>query len=383
MSSYLKGIASRVNNINNTDDGFVQELDIDLLVPSENNFYGIREIEELAESIKEYGLMHNVVVRKRNDGKYEILSGERRFRALREIDYKKVPCRIVKDDVTELDAEVMLIQANMQQRELNLQEKMQGIKRLQEIYTEKRKSGEKLQGKTRDLIGKHLGISGVQVGRYQKIDKDLIEPLKEKLNSEDITVTQAHTLSSLTEEEQEIINDEIKDLNCKEHKEEVETLINGIKQPVENKHDKELIDEMYSKSNSKSDIVVSDCAKNADETEQKKEIKTEVNEIENKIDELKEMIKQSEKIDLVINMSYIKGCFRVSEIELKHRTLEIYLKGQKNILTIVINTNDYSNQLKKVNEICYGESKLKPKKAYKINLNTYLWFHNTIGYGDE
>lgn len=375
MSSYLKGIASRVNNINNTDDGFVQELDIDLLVPSENNFYGIREIEELAESIKEYGLMHNVVVRKRNDGKYEILSGERRFRALREIDYKKVPCRIVKDDVTELDAEVMLIQANMQQRELNLQEKMQGIKRLQEIYTEKRKSGEKLQGKTRDLIGKHLGISGVQVGRYQKIDKDLIEPLKEKLNSEDITVTQAHTLSSLTEEEQEIINDEIKDLNCKEHKEEVETLINGIKQSVENKHDKELINEMYSESNLKSDIVVSDYAKNADETKQKREIKTEVNEIENKIDELKEMIKQSEKIDLVINMSYIKGCFRVSEIELKHRTLEIYLKGQKNILKIEINTNDYSNQLKKANEICYGESTLKPKKAYKINLNTYLWFH--------
>ncbi|GEQ18055.1 ParB/RepB/Spo0J family partition protein [Clostridium butyricum] len=376
MSSYLKGIASRVNNINNTDDGFVQELDIDLLVPSENNFYGIREIEELAESIKEYGLMHNVVVRKRNDGKYEILSGERRFRALREIDYKKVPCRIVKDDVTELDAEVMLIQANMQQRELNLQEKMQGIKRLQEIYTEKRKSGEKLQGKTRDLIGKHLGISGVQVGRYQKIDKDLIEPLKEKLNSEDITVTQAHTLSSLTEEEQEIINDEIKDLNCKEHKEEVETLINGIKQPVENKHDKQLIDEMYSESHSESCIVVSDCAKNADETEQKKEIKTEVNEIENKIDELKEMITQSEKIDLVINMSYIKGCFRVCEIELKHRTLEIYLKGQKNILKIEINTNDYSNQLKKVNEICYGESTLKPKKAYKININTYLWFHH-------
>ncbi|ENZ33497.1 ParB-like partition protein [Clostridium butyricum 60E.3] len=375
MSSYLKGIASRVNNINNTDDGFVQELDIDLLVPSENNFYGIREIEELAESIKEYGLMHNVVVRKRNDGKYEILSGERRFRALREIDYKKVPCRIVKDDVTELDAEVMLIQANMQQRELNLQEKMQGIKRLQEIYTEKRKSGEKLQGKTRDLIGKHLGISGVQVGRYQKIDKDLIEPLKEKLNSEDITVTQAHTLSSLTEEEQEIINDEIKDLNWKEHKEEVETLINGIKQPVENKHDKELIDEMYSESHSESCIVVSDCAKNADETEQKKEIKTEDNEIQDKFDELKEMIKQSEKIDLVINMSYIKGCFRVSEIELKHRTLEIYLKGQKNILKIEINTNDYSNQLKKVHEICYGESTLKPKKAYKINLNTYLWFH--------
>lgn len=373
MSSYLKGIASRVNNINNTDDGFTQELDIDLLVPSKNNFYGIRLVEELMESIKENGLMHNLVVRKKDDGTYEILSGERRFRALKELGHKKVPCNI--KEVSDLDAELLLIQANMQQRELNIQEKMEGIRKLQEIYKEKRKSGEKLEGKTRDLIGKDLNMSGVQVGRYQKIDKDLIEPLKEKLNSEDITVTQAHTLSSLTESEQEIISDEIKDLNCKEHKEEVETLINGIKQPVENKHDKELIDEMYSESNSKSDIVVSDCAKNADETKQKKEIKTEVNEIENKIDELKEMITQSEKIDLVINMPYIKGCFRVCEIELKHRTLEIYLKGQKNILKIEINTNDYSNQLKKVNEICYGESTLKPKKAYKINLNTYLWFH--------
>lgn len=375
MSSYLKGLADKINKTETHEESFVKELDINLLVPSQNNFYGIREIEELAKSIKENGLMHNVVVRKKEDETYEIISGERRCKACMELGYTKIPCRIIKESVTELDAEVMLIQANMQQRELNLQEKMQGIKRLQDIYTEKRKNGEKLPGKTRDLIGKQLGMSGVQVGRYQKIDKHLIEPLKDKLNSEDITVTQAHTLSSLTESEQEIISDEIKDINCKEHKEEVETLINGIKQPVENKHDKELIDEMYSKSNSKSHIIVYDCAKNADETEQKKEIKTEVNEIEKEIDELKEMIKQSGKIDLVINMSYIKGCFRVSEIELKHRTLEIYLKGQKNILKIEINTNDYSNQLKKANEICYGESTLKPKKAYKINLNTYLWFH--------
>ncbi|WP_394900027.1 ParB/RepB/Spo0J family partition protein [Clostridium butyricum] len=375
MSSYLKSIASRVNNINNTDDGFTQELDIDLLVPSKKNFFGIRLIEELMESIKENGLMHNLVVKKQSDGKYEIIAGERRYTALKQLGYKKVPCKILKEETTDLDSEIMLIQSNTIDRELTLQEKMQSISRLQEIYKEKRKSGEKLEGKTRDLIGKDLKMSGSQVGRYQKIDKDLIEPLKDKLNSNDITVTQAHTLSSLTEEEQEIINDEIKDLNCKEHKEEVETLINGIKQPVENKHDKELIDEMYSESHSESCIVVSDCAKNADETKQKKEIKTEVNEIENKIAELKEMITKSEKIDLVINMSYIKGCFRVSEIELKHRTLEIYLKGQKNILKIEINTNDYSNQLKKVNEICYGESTLKPKKAYKINLNTYLWFH--------
>ncbi|MEX0049559.1 ParB/RepB/Spo0J family partition protein [Clostridium butyricum] len=375
MSSYLKGIASRVNNINNTDDGFVQELDIDLLVPSENNFYGIREIEELAESIKEYGLMHNVVVRKRNDGKYEILSGERRFRALIEIDYKKVPCRIVKDDVTELDAEVMLIQANMQQRELNLQEKMQGIKRLQEIYTEKRKSGEKLQGKTRDLIGKHLGISGVQVGRYQKIDKDLIEPLKDKLNNDDITVTQAHTLSSLTESEQEIISDEIKELNCKDHKEELETLVNGIKQPVENKHDKELIHEMYSESDSKSDIVVSSGAKIADEKEDKKVNIVKENTIEEKISELKGFIEESKRIDIVISGIEFRALLRISSIKINNMDLEVMLKGQNNPVIIKIHTKDHRHQFKRVNEIYYGDSKLNTKIAYKVNYDTYLWFH--------
>ncbi|WP_294405549.1 ParB N-terminal domain-containing protein [uncultured Clostridium sp.] len=368
MSSYLKGIADRINKAN---DEFVQELDIDLLVPSENNFYGIREIEELAESIKEYGLMHNVVVRKRTDGKYEILSGERRFRALKELDYTKVPCRIVKDNVTELDAEVMLIQANMQQRELTLQEKMHGIKRLQEIYTEKRKNGEKLPGKTRDLIGKHLGISGVQVGRYQKIDKDLIEPLKDKLNSDDITVTQAHTLSSLTKEEQEIINDEIKDLNCKEHKEELETLINGIKQPVEN-HDKQLLKEIYSDS----DIVVTSDEKIAVEKEDKKVNSEEENTIEDKISELKDFIDKYSKINIIISNFAIKAHLKALSISLNYRTLEIYLEGQKDVLKIEINTTD-PNQFKRVYEVYYGDSKLNTKIAYKVNYDTYLWFHTS------
>lgn len=369
MSSYLKGIAERINSAN---DGFIQELDINLLVPSENNFYGIREIEELAESIKEYGLMHNVVVKKRTDGKYEILSGERRFRALKELDYKKVPCKIVKDNVTELDAEVMLIQANMQQRELTLQEKMQGIKRLQEIYAEKRKNGEKISGKTRDIIGKHLGISGVQVGRYQKIDKDLIEPLKDKLNNNDITVTQAHTLSSLTEEEQEIINNEIKDLNCKDHKEEVETLINGIKQPVED--GKQLLKEMYSDGCS----IASSDAKIVVEKESKKSVIEKENTIEDKLSELKELIKKHTRVDVLINSSEIKCCLRATSILVNNQTLEIHLYGQKHVLKIDINCFD-SNHFRKANEIYYGNSMLaKPKCAYKVNCNTYLWFHSTV-----
>ena len=162
MPSYLKGLADKVNGV---DKGaFTKELDINSLVPSENNFYGIREVQELAASIKENGLMHNLVVRKRQDDTYEIISGERRYRALKSLGYKKIPCQ-VKENLSNLDAEIMLIQANSEQRELTPSEKMEGIKRLEIIYKQKRSNGERLEGKTRDLIGKDLGLSGVQVGR--------------------------------------------------------------------------------------------------------------------------------------------------------------------------------------------------------------------------
>lgn len=246
MSSYLKGIANRVNGIENNI--FTKELDINSLVPSQNNFYGIREIEELAESIKENGLMHNLVVRKLDNGKYEILSGERRYRACKLNGLNKIPC-LIKENLSDLDAELLLIQANAEQRELTPSEKMEGIKRLEVIYKQKRNNGESLHGKTRDLIGKDLGLSGVQVGRYQKVDKDLIEPLKDKLDKEEITLTQAHTLSSLTKDEQRVIHEEIKNMNAKELKEEIEILVNGIKQPVEHKKDKKLLEEMYPKEN--------------------------------------------------------------------------------------------------------------------------------------
>ena len=251
--SYLKGLADKVNGL---DNSFTKELYLKELIPNENNFYGIREIDELAESIKENGLIHNLVVREKDDSSYEIISGERRYRALLKLGYDKVPCS-VKKDISDLDAEIMLIQANVESRELTASEKMEGISRLKAIYEKKKSLGEKVPGKIRELIGKDMGLSGVQVGRYQKIDKDLIPELKEKLDKEEITFVQAHTLSSLNEEEQETIHEAIKDLDPKESKEETKILIEGIKQNVESNYDKETLKETYpdSKKSNNNQII--------------------------------------------------------------------------------------------------------------------------------
>ncbi|OPJ63714.1 ParB/RepB/Spo0J family partition protein [Clostridium chromiireducens] len=371
--SYLKGIADRINGVENK--GFTQELDINNLVPSQNNFYGIREIEELAESIKENGLMHNLVVRKLDDGKYEIISGERRHRALKSLNYEKVPCQV--KELSDFDAEIMLIQANVEQRELLPSEKMEGIRRLKAIYEQKKTNGEQLpKGKVRDLIGKDMKLSGVQVGRYQKVDKDLIELLKEKLDKEEITLTQAHTLSSLSDEEQHIVHEEIKDLNSKDHKEEVETLINGIKQPVESYRDKRLLEEMYSdkKINDKEEHRESLSEKYL--TKAKKDEK--INEAQDNIAKLKEVFEEFTNPRLIISSDIITGVFYIDNPQFINSTMEARLKGFEGN-SGKGNLNVRIKYFEKVDEIeVYNTNPLTPKYAYKIADDIFVWFQKKI-----
>ncbi len=356
MSNYLKGLADTINGVDEKES-FTKELDISSIVPSSRNFYGIREIEELAASIKENGLMHNLVVRKKDNGTYEIISGERRYHALKSLNYRKVPCQV--KEVSDTDAEIMLIQANVEQRELLPSEKMEGIKRLKAIYEKKKANGEQLpKGKTRDIIGKDMKISGVQVGRYQKIDKDLIEPLKGKIDKKNITVDQASTLSNLTKEEQKIIYEEIKGLDPKESKEEVEILINGIRQAVEGEHDKKTFTEIYP-------------------TKAKKKTVNESESFELRSEELKQLINDYSKVQLVINDFKFNAMLNIKELSINDITLEFYLEGQKNMCKIRFQDSD-PNQFKRVKEIYYAGEKIEPKAAFKITFDTYLWFNNLI-----
>ncbi len=362
MSSYLKGIANRVNGVEK--QGFTEELDINSLVPSKNNFYGIREIEELAASIKENGLMHNLVVRDIGNGKYEIISGERRYTALKKLGYEKVPCQI--REINDLDAELMLIHANLEQRELTPTEKIEGIKRLENIYKKKRKNGEKLDGKTRDLIGKDLGLSGVQVGRYKKIGKDLIPELKEKLNKEDITLTQAHTLSSLTKEEQKIIHDEIKNLNTKEHNLEVDILVQGIKQPIEREEDKKLLEELNNKKikqNSLGDRFLKKSKKKQDDVELKEQYIGTIRE------QIAKILEYDSHPTIIISNDKITSIFYdVDRIDILEKEIRAFFKGS--VLDLYTKNISESTKVPGTNETAFKRA------LYKLNEGTYLYFKN-------
>ena len=89
-------------------------------------------IEELAESIREYGLIQPITVRPLDKGYYQIIAGERRWRASRAAGLKEVPVRILEAD-DKLAMELALVE-NLQREDLNPMEEAAGYTKLMDDY---------------------------------------------------------------------------------------------------------------------------------------------------------------------------------------------------------------------------------------------------------
>lgn len=199
----------KANEIEAKNNFNVQYIDIKDIERNKKNFYEIVNVDELAEDIKMNGLNHNLVVRKLDNGKYELISGERRYTALTQLVeqgneiFALVPCKVI--EANDIDSEIILIQANAQTRELTEIEKLEQVKRLTELYKTKKKNGEKFPGKIREIIANDLKLSPTQVGRYERINKNLIPELKEILENGNLTIANASEFSSLSEDNQKVI----------------------------------------------------------------------------------------------------------------------------------------------------------------------------------
>ena len=89
-------------------------------------------LRELADSIREYGMIQPVTVRPLDKGYYQIIAGERRWRAAREAGLTEIPVRIVQAD-DRLATELALVE-NLQREDLNPMEEAAGYKKLMDDY---------------------------------------------------------------------------------------------------------------------------------------------------------------------------------------------------------------------------------------------------------
>ena len=178
----------------------------------------IDENSEILQSIKEKGVLVPAIVRKKAEGRYELISGHRRKKASELLNLKEMPC-IVRD-LTDDEATIIMVDSNMQREKILPSEKAFAYKMKMEAIKHQgsrndltsdqvgRKSGEE----TASIIGKDHNDSQTQVRRYIRLTYLIPELLKfvdnDVLNLRPyIAFSPAVELSFLTKSEQECVVD--------------------------------------------------------------------------------------------------------------------------------------------------------------------------------
>lgn len=136
----------------------VQKIKLIDIEPNEaqaRKIFNDESINELAESIKKYGVIQPIIVTKK-DKYYQIIAGERRWRASKKAGISEIPA-IVRDDDERRNREISLIE-NIQREDLNPIDKARGIKVLMEEYSLTQQEVADILGKSRSSIANSVRI---------------------------------------------------------------------------------------------------------------------------------------------------------------------------------------------------------------------------------
>lgn len=178
----------------------VQEIAIVELYEFPGHPFQVQEdeaMQELAESIKEYGVLLPGIVRRRSEGGYEILSGHRRKHACELAGRSSMPVFI--KEYTNEEATIIMVDSNLQREELLPSEKARAYSMK---YEAMKHQGKKGKGNSLEEVGEAAGESGKTVQRYIWLSR-LSEGLLEMVDRKKIGFVQGVALSFLTGQAQE------------------------------------------------------------------------------------------------------------------------------------------------------------------------------------
>lgn len=193
-------------------------LKIDKIVTNSNQprkYFDNGKMSELKDSIKNSGLLQPITVRKILNGKYEIVAGERRYRACRELGMESIP--VIEMNVGDARGYELSVLENIQRENLNPIEEAESYLMLMEVY-----------GYTQEKLSEKLGKTRSSVSNKMRILK-LPASVKEMVKKGEISYGHARTLLSLSDEKKieaaakEIIN---KGYSVRETERRVKFLIN-------------------------------------------------------------------------------------------------------------------------------------------------------------
>ena len=217
------------------EQGDIQNIELNLLENYHDHpftLYTGKRLSDMVESVKENGILNPIIILKKEDGAYEILSGHNRAGAARLANLKTVPC-IVKENLSEEQAYTYVIETNLMQRsfsDLLPTEKALVLKiRYEKIASQGKRNDlqkeinnleqgiiekeSKAEDKTdsRKALGKEYNLSGASIARYLRLN-ELSDFWKQDVDNEKIGLTMAVDLSYLSKEIQEYLYQQCKEL---------------------------------------------------------------------------------------------------------------------------------------------------------------------------
>ena len=196
----------------------VEEIDISKISDFPNHPFKVNDddkMEEMVKSIKQYGVILPVIVRPKENGTYEMISGHRRKRACELAGVKQI--RSIVKDLSDDEATILMVDSNIQREEILPSEKAFAYKMKLEAMRHQGKRVdlledetstpmvEKLKGKTSvRLLGEQNNESAEQIRRYIRLT-NLIPELLEQVDLKRIAFRPAVELSYLSEDNQYVV----------------------------------------------------------------------------------------------------------------------------------------------------------------------------------
>ncbi|MDG1928464.1 MAG: ParB/RepB/Spo0J family partition protein [Nitrospinaceae bacterium] len=208
-------------------DLLIDEISPNRLQP--RNYFDDKKLNELMTSIKEYGVLQPVVVQKVDSG-FELIVGERRWRASKKLGLKKIPAVIREVNDTQ-SLEIAIIE-NIHRQDLNPIEEAEAYARLSNEFA-----------LTQEMVAEKVGKSRAAVANILRLLK-LSRNIKEDLISEKISMGHARALLGLEESKQmETLRNEIvkQDLTVRQTESRVNKLKKGVlDKPITQKANKDI-----------------------------------------------------------------------------------------------------------------------------------------------
>ena len=204
------------NQMKSIIESNVEQIPVDKILPNPNQprkHFEDSAIAELAESIKSFGVIQPIQVRKISDAFYELVSGERRLRASKVAGEETIPAITV--EMSDQDSALIAIMENVQREDLTYFEEAESYRQLMEYYN-------LTQDRIAELLGKSQSFVANKI-RLLKLDPSIIQTLTEN------NLTERHARALLripdTELQEEVLKQVVKkDMTVKKTEELVEKI---------------------------------------------------------------------------------------------------------------------------------------------------------------